>query len=125
MTGFDEKAIFYCRKHDSQLNIAFLLTGIVVVKLNRSLLREWDLVRKWQDHFGTVSAVFLAHNLIRQELKASAECFMHCIYAFSWAGAWRILCDVWYSWHFWKMIPHAVWIKKWVLKVTLRKIFRK
>lgn len=123
LTGFDESAILYWRRHEGQLNLSLMASGYVGLKGIRNLLNEWDIQKRWEDRFGKLKSSFVVRSLIRRQYEVAAACFIHNIYAMSWVAAWRIFCQAGGSYRFWKKIPYCIWDERGILKMKLKSLF--
>jgi len=119
VTGFDEKAVLYWRRHPGQLNLTLQSRPCRSAEYHRALLKEWDLHRKWEEKFGKKTADHFVRTLIWQKTLVCADSFISSLFRFSWKPAWGTLSKHWNSWYFWKMIPQRAWINKWLLKKSL------
>ena len=74
ITGFDETAIFYWRRHDGQLNKQLALSGKIWINELHDWLDSWDINRKWQV-FGTDTADEVTNTLVQRQANNTAHWF--------------------------------------------------
>lgn len=101
VTGFDETAVFYWRRHGGQLNQQLSARGWVAIDETRGLLRDWRLERRWEEAFGTAAARELAVRMERQVLLTSGKWFGNNLLALRPVACARITRKVWSCPAFW------------------------
>ena len=74
ITGFDETAVFYWRRHEGQLNKQLALSGKIWINELHDWLDSWDINRKWQI-FGVAIANEVTNGLIQRQVSNSAHWF--------------------------------------------------
>ena len=104
VTGFDETAIFYWRRHEGQMNRQLSARGWIGLRESLDLLDEWEIERRWRV-FGTD----LAHQVVGRAKHtlygAAAKWFAFHICRFRLRASLRILRCAWSSIWFWWEVP--------------------
>lgn len=104
-TSFDEKAIFYWRRHENQVNHLLTKRGFNDIKDFNDLLLDWKIKDKWSEHYGSHIADKLIKNYLNKVyLRACNVMFLN-LSNFNFKGAIRPLKDGGQSLIFWKNIP--------------------
>ncbi len=100
VTGFDETAVFYWRRHEGQLNKSLSARGWLGVDEARDLMREWDIKGRWRVYGDDVASEVA--RLVEAELcRISGIWFVNNLVAFRFVGAATIASKVWDSPSFW------------------------
>lgn len=100
VTGFDETAVFYWRRHGGQLGMQLAVQGRIAINETRSLLRDWTLEKRWSV-FGTAAARELSARMENQINRTSGIWFVNNLLALRPVACARIAREVWYSSAFW------------------------
>lgn len=100
VTGFDETAVFYWRRHGGQLNQQLSARGWLAIDETRSLLRDWELEKRWQV-FGPALAKEVGVRVEHQVLLSSGKWFTNNLLALRPVACARIARKVWSSPAFW------------------------
>lgn len=100
VTGFDETAIFYWRRHEGQLNKLLTARGWLGIDENRAWLREWEIQRRWQV-FGAEEAREVVSSLDTQLSHSAANWFIINLLEWRVAASFRIFRKVLCRKHFW------------------------
>ncbi|OGX27131.1 MAG: hypothetical protein A2787_02030 [Omnitrophica WOR_2 bacterium RIFCSPHIGHO2_01_FULL_48_9] len=123
ITGFDETAILYWRRHEGQLNKQLTINGWIGTNELLSFLKEWDVKCRWQI-FGADVAQEIVTTLVRKKFMSAAEWFVNNLYSFHFFGAFRLFCDSWNRPYFWKNLPRSFWTERSCLKASVKKLFK-
>ena len=115
ITGFDETAQLYWRRHEGQGNIVVTKRGwIGFVDYRLQMLKEWDLEQRWRV-FGTDIARQLTHDLALQAYVSAATWFIHNLMSGKILYAGGIILKMWRRRLFWQAlagesIHQRVWL---------------
>ena len=123
VTGFDETAITYWRRHEGQLNRRLSAQGWIGFRESCDLLRDWELERRWQV-FGALVARQVVSDLERQLCSGAAEwCANHAL-AGRPGASWCLLRQAGRHPWFWRELPGhlATGLRREVLDPGARKI---
>ena len=132
VTGFDETAIFYWRRHEGQLNKILNARGTAFVDYTISLLRDWEIEKRWQV-FGKDAAREVVTTIIKNSLISPALWFYVNVSSLRVRSSLRIIRRVWMHPYFWYMVsimpfkkPKMIFINpiKRICKVVIRGIFK-
>ncbi len=123
ITGFDETAILYWRRHEGQLNRQLVINGWIGTKEMLSFLEEWDIKSRWQI-FGEDVSQEIVTTLVQKKFVAAAEWFINNSYSFHFSGAFRLFCDSWNQPYFWKNLPRSFWTERSCLKTLLKQVLK-
>ena len=111
VTGFDETALFYWRRHDGQLNKSLSAAGWIGMKESLGFLNNCGINERWQV-FGDDIAREVVNGLEQRVVdSASVWCVINYFHG-RYSSGWRIARDIsahGYALRFWKGIPFAVW----------------
>lgn len=100
VTGFDETAILYWRRHEGQLNKELSARGWLGIDETRSLMRDWRIAERWRA-FGDDAAREVAEGVERQLGLTSGIGFANNLLALRPASSLRIARKMWTSPVFW------------------------
>lgn len=103
ITGFDETAILYWRRHEGQINLMLSARGWVGIKEVWSCLKECEIEHRWQI-FGADVAKEVVSHFTEIECRRAAQWFIRNLAARKFSGAWRILALIWYRPQFWPIV---------------------
>lgn len=115
ITGFDETAQLYWRRHEGQGNIVVTGRGWVgFVDYRLQMLKEWNLEQRWQV-FGIDIARKLTHDLVLQAYATAAAWFINHLMSGKILYAGGILLKMWRHRLFWQAlagesIHQRVWL---------------
>jgi len=123
VTGFDEEAIFYWRRHEGQLNKELYRRGHVGAKEFYSLLDDFNIKERWSI-FGKDVADYVVSRLSSQINAQAAACTVICLFTFNFKGAVRSLSDSFWKINYWKALPKLIWHHKMVLVLNLLGTFQ-
>ena len=104
VTGFDETALFYWRRHEGQLNLQLTARGWIGIDVTLALLKQWDLEHRWQI-FGPEVAREVVTRIRKNACKSAARSFVRSLYARRLGASIRIVLRMWYRRYFWIYIP--------------------
>jgi len=107
VTGFDETALFYWRRHDGQLNKQLSANGKIGTRATVSLLREWEIERRWQV-FGVETAREVVAGLEQRVVNSAASWFTISLSYGRFAASQRIargITKAGHGWQFWRRVP--------------------
>jgi len=103
VTGFDETAHFFWRKHKEQLNLVLLSRGWIGTKELFSMITDLSIEDKWKV-FGEDTAKYVVTQIERNQTRTAAVCFVMNLFDFKIKGSLYILRDIWYKSYFWLFI---------------------
>lgn len=106
VTGFDETAILYWRRHDSQLNKQLSARGWIGTDIAFALLKDWEIERRWQV-FGKDAAREVVIRIENKIYENAAKWFAINLFFLRFPASWRIASKIWYHRSFWCKIPCA------------------
>ncbi|MCL0044990.1 glycosyltransferase [Nitrospinaceae bacterium] len=119
ITGFDETAYFYWRRHEGQLNKTLTAQGWIgtkdVFSLSNNLRRE----NKWSI-YGDDTAKYVVKKIKDDHAKTAAGVFALNFFSLRIKASMTILRDIWFYPHFWLCFPKALFrtrgfLKQWYL----------
>lgn len=116
VTGFDETAIFYWRRHSGQYHEPLSSSGRIGIEESLSLITDWNLKNRWMTFGPTVAEEVIA----RLETKACVSAgswFVRLLYSWQLPGAIRILSKMWRRRQFWVQIPKSAFEPQWIKKL--------
>jgi len=103
VSGFDESAVLYWRRHEGQLNKQLTARGWIGTKEKSSLLKDWEIERRWQV-FGSDIAREVVTGLRNQVCKTAARWFAINLVHLRLRTSWRIMKLIWNHLRFWREI---------------------
>lgn len=106
VTGFDETALFYWRRHEGQLNKQLTASGWLGLDEFYSLLRDWRIAHRWQV-FGTDKAKKVVPVLEVQTCKIAAHWFAKNLFSLRLRASLNIARKMYRRSRFWSEIPGA------------------
>lgn len=108
VTGFDETALFYWRRHEGQLNKKLSARESIGIDETFSMLRDWEIERRWQV-FGLAEAREVVSSIQRTTCQSSAIWFIRNLYSWRFGASFRILRRMWRHQYFWlKVSRYAI-----------------
>lgn len=127
VTGFDETAVFYWRRHEGQLHKQLDASGNVFMRETLSLLKDWDIERRWQV-FGPDVAKEVVTRIPDSAIDSAATWFVINLYHLRPVGSLRIACTCYRLPGFWPKIPGILWQRRrepfWPLLVFGKRVLR-
>lgn len=134
VTGFDETAYFYFRRHTGQWHEELNSDGRIGIDENLALISDWDLEERWKV-FGDPVAREVVTAIEMNTCVAAASWFIRLLYSWKIQGAMRIFRKMWKRRQFWVQVPKSAlepqWLKQLIRvpvratgKLFLRVIFR-
>ena len=132
VTGFDETAILYWRRHPGQLNKMLNKRGHVFAPLEISLLRDWQIEKRWQV-FGRDVAREVVTTITKNIWTGPALWFYINLFFLRARASLRIIRQSWKYLYFWYMLsimpfkqPGIIFIHpiKRLRKHSIRDIFK-
>ena len=123
VTGFDESAYFYWRRHEGQLNKALTSRGYVGTDIILSMINDLDFEKKWKV-FGNDTAKYVTKTIRDNRASVAAEQFTTYLVFFQISNCIKIIRDIWFHPKFWLHLPRKLF-KKEKLILHLRFIFKK
>ncbi len=124
VTGFDEKAIFYWRRHKGQTNLYLSTIGFLAFHETLSLLKDWEIEKRWQV-FGKDTASFVVRRIEEHIYAIATDWFCINFYYCRFKICGRILKDIWHKLYFWRRLPVSFWEQKIYIKYALKPLVRK
>lgn len=132
VTGFDETAIFYWRRHEGQLNKILNKRGYVFPDVTSSLLRDWQIEKRWQV-FGKDVAREVVTTITKNSLTQAAFWFWFHLSFLRVRASLRAIKEIWNHPYFWYMVsimpfkrPEIIFINpiRRICKLVIRNIFK-
>jgi hypothetical protein len=119
ITGFDETAYFYWRRHEGQLNKTLSVQGWVATKEIFSLANNLDREGKWKI-YGNDTAKYLVKKIKDDQTKIAAYWFALNFFSLRIKASMTTLRDIWFYPKFWLCLPKALlqtrnFLKQWYL----------
>ena len=124
ITGFDEEAFFYWRRHEGQLNKELYRRGFAGVKENYSMFNDFNIRERWSSSFGENVARYVVSRISSSVYENGAVCTVICFFTFNFKGAVRAFFDSCWQLHYWKALPKAIWRHKMILVLSLLDTFQ-
>lgn len=100
VTGFDETALFYWRRHEGQFNHATVASGWLAIDETFDLLRAWNLKNRWQ-LYGTQAATRVIRFIQRRLYETCGFWFVTLLLRGKRNAAFRIFSKMWWRIGFW------------------------
>ena len=119
VTGFDETALFYFRRHEGQLNLQLSASGWLAIDETFSMLKDWEIERRWQV-FGPAVAREVVSGVQRNTCRTAAMWFIRNLYARRFGASFTILRRMWSRHYFWMRVPRYA-IQRLVLMEPVRR----
>jgi hypothetical protein len=119
ITGFDETAYFYWRRHEGQLNKTLSVQGWVATKEIFSLANNLDREGKWKI-YGNDTAKYLVKKIKDDQTENAAYWFALNLFSLRIKASMTTLRDIWFYPKFWLCLPKALlqtrnFLKQWYL----------
>jgi glycosyltransferase involved in cell wall biosynthesis len=123
ITGFDESAVFYNRRHEGQLNRVLDKNGYLLLYAH-DLIKDWDIHGKWQRKFRKRDADMVVAFLKREPIKAMALWFSINLFSLRFVATTRIFVKACGFPLFWKLLPLHLWQQKFLLSFLPKRFLR-
>ena len=107
ISGFDETAIFYWRRHESQLNKQLTASGWSGIREEFGLLKDWEIGQRWQV-FGKKTAMKVVHLIENKVCGCAAMWFSVSLFSLRFKAALRIASQIWNHPVFWAKLPKTL-----------------
>jgi hypothetical protein len=119
ITGFDETAYFYWRRHEGQLNKTLTAQGRISTNEIFSLANSLDQEGKWEI-YGNDTAKYLVKKIKDNHAKTAAYWFALNLFSLRVKASMRILRGIWFYPKFWLCLPKVLlqtrnFLKQWYL----------
>ena len=119
ITGFDETAYFYWRRHEGQENKKLSVQGWIGTKGVFSLANNLDREGKWKI-YGNNTAKYLVKKIKDDQTKIAAYWFALNFFSLRIKASMTTLRDIWFYPKFWLCLPKALlqtrnFLKQWYL----------
>ena len=119
ITGFDETAYFYWRRHEGQLNKLLTAQGWIGTKEVFSLVNDLNFEDNWKI-YGRDTAKYVVKKIKDVQAKTAASLFAFNFFSLRIKASMRILCDLWFYPRFWLCLPKILFhprgfLKQWYL----------
>ena len=124
ITGFDDTALLYWRRHEGQENKVETSLGLIGFDLTLDLLNDWQIQKRWEV-FGKDLARYVASRVLDNAYIAAANWLVVNFYYFRFKACGRILKGMWFRAGFWRHLPSLFWKEKRQFKYSLKPKFRK
>jgi glycosyltransferase involved in cell wall biosynthesis len=121
ITGFDEDAIFYWRRHDGQLNKLLSNLGIVNSGNEFQMLKDFEIKKRWQVH-GSDAANFVIKRFKAKRNQGSANWFAYFLWTLNIKALFRLLKETGHRLGFWYYVPMRLWNRRQFIKFGLFKL---
>jgi len=123
ITGFDEEAIFYWRRHAGQTNKEMYKRGWTGTKEDYSLLNDFNIRERW-GVFGEDVAHYVVSRISSMADEWAAQCTVMCFFTLHFKGAVRSVSYSCWKLNYWKALPKLIWRHKMVLVLSLLSRFQ-
>jgi len=110
-TGFDEKAIFYWRRHDQQMNRVMYIRGCSGIKDFYSMLDDFKIEERWSV-FGKDIAKRVVKTTSQQVCQTAAQQTIIFLFGLNLRGFFRSFSESAKRYYYWKALPKIFWIRK-------------
>jgi glycosyltransferase involved in cell wall biosynthesis len=124
VTGFDETAILYWRRHEEQLNKSQTAQGFTGFDEAVSLLKNWQIKEKWQV-YGQDMASYVVQRIYETSAESATAWFVINLYFFRPKSSWRLFKSLWNQSYFWRRVFVLLWTEKKYFKYYLKPKFRR
>jgi len=127
ITGFDESAHFYWRRHSGQINISLSSKGWIGTRELFSMIDDLNIENKWKA-FGNNTAKYVVRSIKRQQAYVAAYWFSINLVTLNLTASIKILLDIWRQATFWIRVPFEIYknfIKIFHPKNIYKKLFGK
>lgn len=108
VTGFDETAVFYWRRHEGQLNKQLTANGQLGIDETFELLRDWEIERRWRV-FGANTAREVVVGIENNLCDIAAHWFAVNLLSLRYRACLRILRSIGSRARFWGRVPGSLW----------------
>jgi glycosyltransferase involved in cell wall biosynthesis len=117
ITGFDDSAYLYWRRHEGQLNKKLSSKGWIGTKEVLSMIDDIDLRKKWSV-YGANTASWVVHKIKTHQAYTAAMWFGRSVLSMRFIAAIKIIRDIWFLPSFWLYLPKAwrfipPWMRLW------------
>ena len=123
ITGFDEEAIFYWRRHEGQTNKEMFQRGWSGTKEDYSLLNDFNIRERWEV-FGEDVAYYVVSRMSSMIDERAALCTVICLFTLNFKGAVKSVSYSYRKLNYWKALSKLIWHQKMVLVLTLLSRFK-
>jgi len=123
VTGFDETAYFYWRRHVGQLNTSLSSKGWIGTRELSSMINDLNIENKWKI-FGNDTAKYVVRSIKREQATLAAYWFSRNLVTRNLTGSIKILKDTWKQGKFWIHIPNELY-KNFIKFFHPRNIYKK
>jgi glycosyltransferase involved in cell wall biosynthesis len=125
ITGFDEKAYFYWRRHEGQINKALTFQGWIGTNEIFSMIDDLDIEEKW-GVFSKDTARYVVTHIKMNQINAAASKFVFNLTKSEFRGCSAIVRDIWHKPRFWVVLTIRLSRLGYsVLSLQTEKVFRK
>jgi len=104
ITGFDETAYFYWRRHEGQLNKELSSKGWIGTKETLSMIDDVDLKNNW-NVYGPNTASWVVHKIKAHQAHIAANSVCRSVLSMRIITAIKIIRDIWFLPSFWLYLP--------------------
>ena len=111
VTGFDEKAIFYWRRHDQQANKIMYRRGYNGIKEFYSMLDDFKIKERWSV-FGKDTAKEIISKISCSQCEIAAQQTLRLLFGLNLRGFLRSFSDSANRYYYWKALPKTFWVNK-------------
>jgi len=120
ITGFDDTAVLYWRRHEGQANVIMSSQGwIGFMNYKPALIRDWEIERRWQV-YGKELAREVVDTVAKRAYASAADWFMIHLTRRHLRICARIAWKMWRYPHFWSTVVSQIGqLQWWVLPVWL------
>lgn len=111
VTGFDETATLFWRRHPGQTNLEMAANGYIGLQELLLLIKEWRIEERWRV-FGTAVAKYVVRQMRHNVLETATNLFAVNLYWFRFKVSFHFLKQLWNKPYFWIKILSALWEEK-------------
>lgn len=123
ITGFDETAILYWRRHQNQLNKQLNVAGHIGITETLTLLKDWK-IKERLSIFGEPLAKEMVSIIKKKLCITAATWFVINLYSLRFRASLRIIHDIWFLFFFWTKTSFFLWKYKRTLGHHLKLLFQ-
>jgi len=124
VTGFDETAILYWRRHEDQLNKYMGMRGVISIEVTLDFINGWHIEQRWEV-FGKSTARYLIKHLYQVVFEEATSQFVINLYYLGFGACARILKSMWFRPYFWQHLPRQLWKQKIYIKYSIKEMLKK
>ncbi|MFH1798620.1 MAG: glycosyltransferase family 2 protein [Candidatus Omnitrophota bacterium] len=108
VTGFDETACFYWRRHEGQLNRELVARGHVGSSELFQMLKDNEIEKRW-NVYGRDTAKWVVKHILKRQCRGAAMWFVHNFFDCRVKACLRITRDTGHKCYYWACMPAEMW----------------